>query len=171
MKFKPFHIREGDVFCTSFSGTVIAKAINAVQKFWAKDFSSEYSHSGIFVSKCGQTFEALWTYKSQDFFKAYEGSKVIVARPLISMKAKYAIRNLMDEYQGKLYPLWRLPMHTFPPLSRIHLMDRPVCSELTALYLHRIGVRDYPPYGTNPDTLADEWRKWRDYQIIFEGVL
>jgi len=164
-------IKVGDVFATK-NPMVLGRVINFIQAIWAKDSKSTYSHAGIITDQNGGTFESLWTIKRSNL-AGYRGEKVIIARwgngKFQDKVAK--LQKLMWEYGGQWYPMWRLPMHLIPPLAKISIIKRPVCSELVAKYLYLLGARHGQWAGTNPDTLVDEWRKWRDFEIIFEGVL
>lgn len=162
-------IRKGDVFCSDHPGAKLGALIKGVQAFWSKDGEAKYAHSGIFAS-CEETFEALWTVRKQNFLDTYSGSNVLIARPLAPVSLKVAVVDeMIEEYIGEKYPWWRLLLHLFPPAARISLLKRPVCSELTADYLRRIGVRPYHWAGTTPDYLADEWVQWKRFDVIFSG--
>ena len=167
---KPTDIKRGDV-CGTRNPMALGRGINAVQWLWSRDNESKYSHSLMFLDS-ERTFEALWTNKSQDFLQTYRGKRVIIARPLVSDKAKdRALKQLTKRHSGQRYPFWRIPMHIFPPLAKICAFERLVCSELTAKYLWLAGARHEQYAGTNCDTLADEWRCWGNFEIIYEGML
>ena len=166
-------ILPGDEFATR-NPMALGRGICAVEKFWSRDCEAEYSHTGIFQDPKGKTFEALWTYKSQDFWAAYQGEKAIISRAVLGPdmgRIKNVIGALVETYQGKWYPVWRLPMHIFPPLAKIAWAKRPVCAELNAMYEWMIGVRHKHWASTNPDTKVDEWRQWDAFEIIWEGVV
>ncbi|MBW2600151.1 MAG: hypothetical protein JRC60_08815, partial [Deltaproteobacteria bacterium] len=78
MKLK---LQRGMIFC-SRNPMALGRAINFIQKIHAKDNQSEYSHAGIIIRAGEQpiSFEALWTNKRQDFYKAYKGKKVLIGR-------------------------------------------------------------------------------------------
>jgi len=171
------NVKLGDFFTTK-NPMALGIAINAVQKVWSRDNRSEYSHAGIITSDLGDTLEALWTVKNQNLFEAYAGENVLVARYTghpwtLEFKAETAIYKLRKKHEGQVYPIWRLPFQLIPPLAK-YLTWRGkfcVCSELVAEYLHMIGARHDQFMGTNPDTLADEWHRWKDFEIIHEGIL
>jgi len=173
-------IKRGDVFCSSNPSVGVGLLINAVQWLWSRDGSSTYSHSGVIISDDGQTLEALpKKVESQDFLKAYSGDMVLVARPIarkasnvptIDTDIDNGLRDVLKQ-KGNIYPWWRIPMHIIPPLAKIMIFKRMVCSELVAYYLYKAGSRHDGYKGTNPDTLADEWRNWNNFDIIFEGKL
>jgi hypothetical protein len=164
-------VQRGDVFCST-NPMWLGRAINAIQWFWSEDGESKYSHSGIICNATGTTFEALWTVRSRNFFEAYTDDNVIIARPVCpEVKKLDALDKIIRTHRGQWYPFWRLGMHLFPPLAKVAIMDRLVCSELVAEYLFLAGVRHDQYKGTNPDQLADEWREWKRFNVIFEGRL
>lgn len=164
-------LKAGMVFATA-NPMLLGKAINGIQWLWSSDNESRYSHAGIIIDSNGTTFEALWTVKSQNIFEAYKGKKVIIAQPhATESKIRIELTKLISAHKGDWYPFWRLGLHIIPPLAKIGLLDKLVCSELTAKYLYMIGVRHSKYKGTNPDTLVDEWRNWKAYDIVFEGGL
>lgn len=149
----------------------LGKAINAIQWLWSRDSASCYSHTGLFIDDCGTTLESLSTVKSQNFFDSYKGDKVIIAKPLCpELKIDLAIVEIL-KHKGQFYPYWRLLFHTIPPLAKIGVLDRLVCSELVAKYEWFLGLRHKQYKGSNPDTLVDEWIQWRSFEVLFEGVL
>ena len=168
-------VKRGDVFGTK-NPMWLGKAINGLQWFWSKDGESKYSHSGIIIDDQGTTFEALWTVSSKNLFDEHKGDNLIIARPNSPINGRpfdieKALKRVIKEHNGQWYPGWRLLLHTIPPLAKIALFDRLVCSELVAQYLYLAGTREGQYKGTNPDTLADEWRRWKNFDIVFEGKL
>lgn len=167
-------LQAGDVFCVSRK-TWIGRAINAVQKILSRDNHSIYSHTGIIRDGNGMTLEALEKITTQHFYNAYKGEQVLIARvrSLDKRRVKEAISKLDAEHLGDIYPYWRLPLQLFPILAKyISYKGRwLVCSELTGKFLHLIGERHRGYKGTTPDTLADEWRNWKNFEIIYEGVI
>jgi len=164
-------VMPGDVFATA-NPMALGKAINFMQRLWSHDFDSKYSHTGIIQAEDGTTFEALWTIREGNLFADYLGKQAIIARCEASPEKKVKeLENLKAYHLGQWYPFWRLFMHVLPPLAKISIFKRPVCSELTARYLHFLGVRHGQWAGTNPDTLVDEWRNWRSFEIIYEGKI
>lgn len=164
-------IRQGDMFATR-NPMYLGRWINAIQRFWSRDNQSHYSHAGIILDSDGTTFEALWKIQVSDLSR-YRGQKVIIARvnDMDAGKIGSVIKGLIARHAGKRYPLWRLLMHLFPPLAKISVFALPVCSELVAKYLYEIGVRHGQWAGTNPDTLSDEWVRWRWFEVLGEGQL
>jgi hypothetical protein len=162
----------GDVFGT-YSGSFLAKGITAIQWFWSKDMDADYNHTGIIQGPEGRTFEALWTIREGELFEEYQGCQVIIARytGCDEGKKQLELDNLKRKHSGQWYPWWRLFMHVVPPLARISVFKRPVCSELVARYLFFLGARHEHWAGTNPDTLVDEWNQWKHFDVIFEGKI
>jgi len=149
----------------------IGRAINVIQWVWSRDSDACYSHAGLFIDDRGTTLECLMTVKSQNFFEAYKGEKVIIAQPKASVNAINLAVESIRIHEGQFYPFWRLLFHMIPPLAKIGVLERLVCSELVAKYEWLLGLRHRQYKGTNPDTLVDEWIRWKAFDVIFEGVL
>lgn len=164
-------LKAGDVVCTR-NPMWLGRAITAAEKFWSTDCEAKYSHALVMLNATN-TFEALWTNRSQDFFRAYAGENVLIARPIApaDLQIQIALNKIYHDHAGKMYPFWRLFAFLLPPLAKINFSDRPVCSEMVAEYLQLVSVRPHPWKGVNPDTLADEFRDGRAYEVIFEGRL
>lgn len=165
-------LQAGDVFGTR-NPMALGRAINVIQRLWSHDNEAKYSHSGIILNSKGDTFESLWTIKKQNIWNEYVGKEIIIARPLgVDPRViDKVLKGLIAKHEGQWYPVWRLPLHILPPLAKIMWLNRPVCSELTAKYEWGIGIRHGQWAGTNPDTLADEWRRWKNIKIVWEGEL
>lgn len=164
-------LEKGMVFGTA-NPMALGRGINVIQNFWSRDGESTYSHSGIIKNDQGDTFEALWTVKSVNLLKVYAGKNVIIAKPLVPPTIINAgLERIIKEHEGQFYPFWRLGMHIIPPLAKIALFDRLVCSEIVAQYEYYIGARHEQYKGTSPDTLADEWVNWKNFEIVFQGIL
>jgi hypothetical protein len=162
------NVRRGDIFCVGLD-TWFAKSIMAVEEFWASDKNAKFGHSGIIVSSQGDTFEALFRTEYSHLSR-YKGYPILIARPKCETTiSDTVISSLIAKHKGQRYPAWRLLFHMFPPLARrIGRGNYLVCSELTAKYLSRCNIRPGPYLGVNPDTLADEIRHWKEYDIILE---
>jgi len=167
-------VRPGDVFVSDHPQG-LGKFINPVQKFWSSDDDSDYGHAGIIQNHLGLTLEALWQVDEKNLFQYYAGAEVLIARPnkASEAKKKLVIEKLRREHLGQSYPWWRLPLHLIPPLAKNISANGKflVCSELVGKYLWMTGHRHKQYLGANPDTLADEWIRWRNMDIIFEGKL
>lgn len=165
----------GDVFCTA-NPWIVGRMINAAEKVWSKDNRAEYGHAGIIIDTAGTTLEALVTVR-HGALSDYKDKPIMIARPTTQMDGPsinnipLAISRVEGNHLGQWYPAWRLILHLFPPLAKYVASKKfLVCSELVAKYLFYLGARHSQYMGTNPDTLADEWKRWRNFEIIFEGV-
>jgi len=166
-------LKPGDLFAVR-SQMILGRMINAVQQFYSNDNKSEYSHTGFIVNAQGYTFEANWRVGSQNLFEAYKGEKVLIARysnmTLSRFNEEYW--HIYNKHYRHIYPFWRLFFFLIPPIAKyVHVLEKPVCSELVAEFLYRAGLRHKNYMGTNVDTLVDEWRIHDDVEIIFEGIL
>jgi hypothetical protein len=164
-------ILPGDVFATT-NRMVLARGINAFQRFWAHDNISEYSHAGIIIDSMGNTLESNWTVERKNIFTDYKDKKVIIARPLGLTAEKFVEAfTEIKKHEGRWYPAYRLFFHMFPPTAKYLSFGKwLVCSELTAKWEYLIGYRHKFYAGTNVDMIVDEWRHWKNFKIIFEGV-
>lgn len=173
MERKILNLEPGAVFGTR-NPMALGRAINAIQWYYSSDGESTYSHSGIILNEQGETYEALWRIRKGDL-REYLGQNIIVARysSLSSFSFKTALMRLMARHHGQFYPVWRLPLHLLGPLSKLISWRGKfvVCSELVAEFLYLAGLRHGQYIGTNPDQLADEWRRWQGWKILGEGIL
>lgn len=161
----------GDLFCSSFPSAKLGGVITFVEKLRARDFHAEYSHAGIITNSAGDTFESLWTVKRQNLLAGYSGAKVLIVRYVELHPNKYAeVWPKIEKHEGEIYPVHRLVLH-LTGLSKFVHWHRLVCSEMVAKFLYLVGARHKYWFGTNPDHLADEFRHWRVYKIIYEGVI
>jgi len=167
-------LERGDIFCTR-NPMMLGRAINFVQKVWSKDNKSEYSHSGIIIEggdlKQCYSFEALWTNKIHGFYKAYKGRKVLIGRHKgMNYQTFDAGWEGVKKHKDKWYAGYRLPLFFIPFLAKYINFGLGVCSELTMKFLYKAGLADTWK-GWNPDDVADMVHKWKNYDIIYEGVL
>jgi len=158
-------LQPGMIFCTQ-NPMLLGKVINVVQKFWAKDNQSKYSHSGIILNEEGLTFEALWTNKRQNLFSAYAGRKVLIGRH-IGMNAEMFAKcwDRIQHHEGRWYAGHRLLFFLFPPIAKYINFGQGVCSEITAQFLWQNWK------GLNPDDISDRVHHWKNFEVVFEGVL
>ena len=172
-------LRPGDVFCTHGNMGAVSAFIRAAEKFWSVDDQADYGHAGIITSSEGDTFEMLWT-ACRGSLDAYLGQKLIIARPVKRYQSdvpvgddwiSWSLEKLIHDDEGKWYPVHRLFLHLIPPLAKYASNgNRCVCSEETAKFLGMIGARPNVFAGVNPDTLADEFVDWRNFDVIFQGI-
>lgn len=167
-------LKPGDFFAVKGSG-FISWAINFFQQIWARDNKSEYSHVGLILDSGGTTMEAIpsGTLGSQNLFEAYKGCEVLIARydKLTPKLHEAALEALREEFEGEGYPFYRLLLHIFPPLAKLHFMGRAVCSEVVNYYRWKLGSRHRHWAGSNPDTCVDEWIRWKDHTVAFQGAI
>jgi len=172
-------LQPGDVFCVTGSMRGVSWLIRLAEKFWSTDNKASYGHAGIILDQSGKTFEVLWTARQSDL-SSYSGQEIIIARPTvlygthipISPKAvQDTLKTIIDVTQGLPYPVHRLFLHLVPPLAKYASLGRwKVCSELVAEYLKQLGARPFIASGVNPDTLADMFVEWKNFDVIYEGV-
>ena len=168
----------GDVFCTQGKG-ILSAMIGAIEYLQSPDNEATYRHSGVITSAAGDTLEALWQVEKGSLSR-YKGQKVFIARPIgtlagvaVSQEAiQVSLAFLEREHLGQGYPVWRLFLHLVRPFAKfIATGNHLVCAELDAKFLSMIGARYEPFTGVTPDMLADEWRRWKNFDDkIFEGV-
>jgi hypothetical protein len=178
MSNKPPILQPGDIFVAEGSMGLVSAAIRAAERFWSADNEAHHGHAGIVTDISGQTLEALWTVR-QGHLSRYSGQLVLIARPTATIFSgasinpvvvKMALDAIAAEHLGRIYPVWRLPLHLVPPLAKYcHLGRWLVCSELVAKYLVYIAARCEPYTGVNPDTLADEWVRWKNFDVLYQG--
>jgi hypothetical protein len=172
----------GDIVCTSFPGAMLGSLVKHRTAIWARDGKASYGHALIIkdVGPRVTTFEALWKIGEYDFFDRYAGQKVFVARYLQMFMDDYMPYHqgmeAVRRFDGRRYPVWRLPLHLLGLAKFLHFTEMPVCSELVALFM-RAACWDKPwgweferPYGWTPDTVHDFFRIWRRAQVVFEGT-
>lgn len=165
-------ISKGDIFCTSDTGSVLASAINKIQKFWDVDDQSVYSHAGILTDPRGGTLEALWRIERKNLWDKYgciRSCHILIGRHKL-MNAERAMTGFeaVKEYEGRFYPIHRLPLHIIPPLAKFVSSGRfLVCSELTGKFLVGAGLLGYYK-GLTPNYLADMITRWDDWEIVYE---
>lgn len=171
------NVQPGDLFCVHGNMWGVSSVIRTAERFWSKDNEATYGHSGIITSTAGDTLEALWKVEP-GHLENYRGMPMIIARPThtlddkeISLSDKLtAIAAIKAEHLGQWYPVPRLFLHVLPPVAKyIGTGKRGVCSELTAKCAWLMDARGEPWLGATPDMLADEWRRWKNFE--FEEIL
>ena len=175
-------LQPGDVFCAQGSGPLFA-AIRMVQWINSRDNEATYGHAALILDAAGTVLDTRWRV-GRTHLDLYQGQQVMIARPvdwvsrcgvisgpISESTKKLCLTAIETTCRGKWYPVHRLFLHLVPPVARLlHIGRWQVCSERVAAYLQAIGARPKPVGGVTPDMLADEWRRWRNFQIIFEGV-
>lgn len=164
-------LKPGDVFATA-NPQALGWMINFVQAIQSDDCSSTYGHTGIITSAEGETFEALWRIGPGNL-SAYRGKRIIIARwnKMDESAFKKGMIDILPQ-SGQWYPFGRLLLHLFR-ISKIHIKNREVCSELTTHFLVKAGacmMSGQNWHGVSPDEPVDEWRISRHFDIIYEGI-
>ena len=165
-------LKPGDAFAVN-SQSKVTNIINRVSGFNATDGTSTYNHAGVIAYDNGVTFEAL---SRLDFSKLqnYLGCQIVIARPNLGQAVlRPALNQVIQQHLGQLYPFWRIPLYINDALARAISYKGKwlVCSEVVAKYEFYAGLRHGKFTGTTPDQLADEWHNWKNFDIIFEGIL
>ena len=164
IEFKP-----GDMAVVK-TKSAIAGAINTAQRWLSRDGKAEYNHAFLIIDGGGNTYESL---KKIDHYRLdqYAGCPIwIVRHKQMTVDRFGAGYQAVLEYDGKLYPFWRLPMHFLRVAQYIH-WSFPVCSELVGLFLNKAGLFSSTGWGWSPDDLADLWAESKYYDTVFKGVL
>lgn len=161
----------GDFFVTR-NPMSLGRAIMFVEKLWAKDNEAEYSHAGIITDTEGTTLEALWRIKGNEL-DAYRGKKVLIGRwiGMNGMNFAQGLSAISDDI-GRIYPLWRLPLFAIPGAAKwVSSGKFTVCSELVCKFLLGAGFNEVGRWqGQDPEDVSDMIKKWRECEIVYEGV-
>lgn len=163
-------LKPGDVFVVK-TKSKIANAILAIEHILSEDHEAEYTHGGIILDGEGNTFESLRHINHYNL-DLYKDCHIFIARHL-KMDEECFNQSLSSiiKYDGQNYPWWRLLLFLGGMADDLYRIDRPVCSELVALFLKGSGLRPEHSWGVSPDNLADEWHsKSLTYTTVFEGV-
>lgn len=177
-------IRPGDYFCVR-TKSPISMPIIIMEKRFSIDKQAEYNHAGIIVKSDGTTYESLKRIAHYDI-NFYRGCKILIARHRFMTEEAFekGYKEVL-RWNRKAYPWWRLLLFPVGMARCFHPLGIPVCSELSrehqvhsgvvdaeliAMHLEAAGVKQ-DGYGWTPDQLADEMRKSKFYDVIFEGVL
>lgn len=164
-------LQAGDMFLVHGHG-LLPEGINNIQAWWSKDGKSSYAHSGVILDNKGTTLECRWYVESNNFHELYKGKDVLVVRYVDLKPEKFQEGyDRIIKHKGEFYPIMRLPLHALHLARHIHWY-KVVCSELVAKFAFTIGARDCDQwFGTNVDDLEDEFKHWRVYDVIYEGVV
>ncbi len=183
-------LHPGDIFC-SRNPMWLGRVITWFEKLRAEDNQAEYSHAGIVVEQPDTTFEALWTNRKQNLFKAYSGTRVLIGRHEYMTPGRAARGwESIKKYEGKWYAGWRLIFHALPFCSKVGTGNFAVCSEMVGKFISKSGalvagcspsdravqefIRTGESFywkGRTPDNIADMIRDHRGWSVVFEGVL
>jgi len=183
-------LEPGMIACTE-NPMMLGKVICWFEKLRSPDNMAEYSHSLIIIGHGGITFEALWTNKKQNLFKAYAGRKVLIGRhEHMTPKRAAAGWEGVKKYEGQVYAFWRLLLHALPFCSKIGTGWFAVCSEIAAKYISKSGImiagrvvsdpkvqefiktgESFYWKGRTPDDIADMIHDHKGWSVVFEGTL
>lgn len=161
-------LRPGDLFCSSL-GQVLGFLINVVQQHRSSDNEATFSHAGIVETSEGGIIEACWHVERSNLFEKYTSGDLLVAR-YVEMDSTHfqAGMDKIRKHLGQLYPVHRFLLYLLGVAKYIH-WDRIVCSELVSKFLVGAGAR-HNWYGVMPDDLADEFRNYRIYEVIYDST-
>ncbi len=171
-------LQPGDVLCVAGDMPIVSAGIRLVEWLLSKDGEATYGHSAIVGTAGGTLLDTLWKVRWSHIDR-YAGQPMIIARPTKTLRGiaitdaakTCALKMVSAGGHGRYYPVHRLLLHLVPPLAKYCSNGRQmVCSERAAKYLCLIGAMDEPWAGITPDDLADRWRRWSNFTVIFEGI-
>lgn len=176
-------LQPGDIVCTtywpgqdpdgpSWGQYLLSLGIRSAECFNDVDGQAQLTHSFFIVKDNGTTFEALWKYRRQNIYEAYAGQEVLIGRHKELTRTKFltAYYDIVRKYEGQRYPAWKFPLFLLAPRVLKWMPGKPVCSELTFLMLYKAELVDHWR-GVAPSYVADAIRRWRDFEIIYQGVM
>lgn len=166
------YIAENDPDGPNYLQSIFSCGIRWTQCVNDVDGKAHYTHTFMITDKKATTFEALWTYKQQNLFDAYNGQEMLIGRcnSISNSKKLYALYSIREQYEGLRYPGLKLPLFLFAPRLLKYIPGRPVCSELTMKALYEAGVVNHWR-GVTPSYVADMIRRWKIFDIVYEGFL
>ncbi len=177
-------LKPGDLFCVtyetdrdddpSFLQSVLSFGIRGIECFNDVDGKAQMTHVGIVVSPGGKTFEALWTYRNQNLYRAYAGQPILIGRHRDMNERRFAgaHREIVRKYGGKQYPAWKLPLFALAPRIIKYLPGKPVCSELGLQEWMLAGCQGIDHWrGATPSYVAEVIRHWRHVQVVYDGLM
>lgn len=162
-------LKKGDIFCTT-NRRWLSKNAGSGSSSWTAHGKIKYSRAGIIISDDGEALEALNNgVKRHNFYQAYKGSQVLIARLLHACPSKInpAIDTIIEECERGIYPRWPMARH----FSKSKVANPLVGSELVSKYLALTEEGDANYLGVTPGILADRIINYKNYYVIFEGKL
>ena len=174
---KDIELRPGDVLCVRGDMPVVSAGIRLVEWFLSKDGEATYGHTAIVGTEGGTLLDTLWRVRWSHIDR-YVGQQMIIARPTHTLRGivideaakRMALKMISAADHGRFYPVHRIPLHLFWPLPKFLSAGRQkVCSERGAWCCCILGAMDEPWAGITPDDLADRFRRWHNFTVIFEG--
>jgi len=156
-------LHQGDIFCVGNPSAKLGRYINRWQIHHSWDRKSTYTHTGIITHEDGRTFESGIPQPGEDGWWIgegslwnYCGSNILIIRHF-NFTPEIFYRTfpvLQARWEGKRYPIWRLPLFAAGLAGMLHNIDIPVCSETSAALYTMAGF--LPAFwGVYPDMLAD----------------
>ena len=174
---KDIELRPGDVLCVRGDMPVVSAGIRMVEWILSKDNEATYVHTAIVGTEGGTLLDTLWRVRWSHIDR-YVGQQMIIARPTHTLRGivideaakRMALKMISAADHGRFYPVHRIPLHLFWPLPKFLSAGRQkVCSERGAWGCCILGAMDEPWAGITPDDLADRFRRWHNFTVIFEG--
>lgn len=171
-------LQPGDVLCVRGDMPIVSAGIRLVEWFLSKDGEATYGHTAIVGTEGGTLLDTLWRVRWSHIDR-YVGQQMIIARPTHTLRGivideaakRMALKMISAADHGRFYPVHRIPLHLFWPLPKFLSAGRQkVCSERGAWGCCIIGAMDEPWAGITPDDLADRFRRWHNFAVIFEGI-
>jgi len=161
-------LQPGDYFCVR-TKSWLTRLILLKEIFSSLDSKAEFNHAGIILNEEGDTFESLFFINHYNL-EQYRGCNIIIARykEMTPEKFEAGMKEVL-QYDGRIYPFWRLPSHLLG-LAKFFHSTFPVCSELVGEHAYYAGVHDVHGWGWNPDNLADLWDISKYVDVIYKGV-
>ena len=173
--FQNVSLQPGDIFLTH-DDSWIGRTIRFFERLHSLEDEADYNHAGIITSSEGATLEALWRVRRGNLRAEYAGEKVLIGRHKEMDFQRFMIGWERERKRiGEVYPVSRLVLHALGLGKLIH-WHSVVCSELAVddldVSLRDLGVSEFQhPYGWEPSDLENAIREWKQFEIVFEGIV
>jgi hypothetical protein len=132
----------------------------------------EYTHSFIVTGEDGATLDTTLTVHTGNIYADYAGSNMIIGRFANPdpEKIQTALGKVSEDL-GKEYPGYRLALDALD-LGAVVAHQSKVCSERTVYYAHLASdIEDLNWPGWTPAQLAMAIKHWREFQVVYRGIL
>lgn len=132
-----------------------------------------YTHSFIVVAPDGTTLDTTETVHYGNLYTDYSGTQVLVGRiNNLDPSVAQAVLKVLAADLGKLYPVQRLFLDALD-LGRVIQEHAEVCSERAVMAVNLTGkIPDMSdPSGWEPGEMAMAIRHWREFEVVWEGVV
>jgi hypothetical protein len=163
-------LKRGDFFCVDNPGG-LASCIKWIEKIKSKDNCAEFGHCGTILDSDGNTVESLVTIRYGNI-NNYVSRNILIGRwnGMTNEGHALGVAAITGDI-GQAYPFWRLPLFIFGLAKFVSTGKFKVCSERVALHLITAGFKAIGCWkGQNPDDIADMIRRWRDIEVVLDGV-